>query len=120
MVFDGWKTGERNERQVGIAGVRVIYSRIGEPADAVIKRIVSMERRQWIVVSSDRDIARHAWAVDSVPVGTDDFLRFLTRTESDCALDSDEDQMDDLPSRKGNPRRLSRKEKAVERALKKL
>ena len=37
VVFDGWKTGEARESQSATGGIKVIYSRIGEKADSVIK-----------------------------------------------------------------------------------
>jgi hypothetical protein len=54
VVFDGWKSGSGKEEQSTTGGVRVIYSRLAEKADAVIKRIISKERKEWIVISSDR------------------------------------------------------------------
>ena len=41
VVFDGWKTGESHESRYVTGGVRVIYSRVGEKADSVIKRIIT-------------------------------------------------------------------------------
>ena len=32
-------------------GITVVYSRIGDKADAVIKRTISSDRREWIVVT---------------------------------------------------------------------
>ena len=62
VVFDGWRTGQGQESRTVIGGVKVIYSRIGDKADSVIKRMISAERREWIVVTSDREIADHAWS----------------------------------------------------------
>jgi predicted RNA-binding protein with PIN domain len=120
VVFDGWKTGEGQECKAVIGGVRVIYSRIGEKADAVIKRIISSVKRQWIVVSSDRDIANHAWASGSIPASRDDFLQALERKETFFSDQEEYDEEYSIPNRKGNPRKLSRKDKAVARALSKL
>ena len=119
VVFDGWKTGEAQESRSITGGVKVIFSRVGEKADSVIKRIISSERREWIVVTSDRDIADHAWASGSVPVPSDDFLRVIERNSSPFIGEEDEEDFQE-PRRKGNPRKLSRKEKALKRALSKL
>jgi predicted RNA-binding protein with PIN domain len=62
LVFDGWKSGDRREVSVKTAGIRIIYSRLGETADAVIKRMIQTDKKEWIVVSSDRDIASYAWS----------------------------------------------------------
>jgi len=120
IVFDGWKTGEGQESQAVIGGVRVIYSRIGEKADVVIKRIISTVKRQWIVVSSDREIANHAWSVGSIPVGVEDFFGILGRKELSFDADEQDDNEAIMYRRKGNPRQLSKKEKALARALSKL
>jgi hypothetical protein len=52
VVFDGWKSGSGREEQFTTGGVRVIYSRLGEKADAVIKRIISREKKEWIAITS--------------------------------------------------------------------
>ena len=120
VVFDGWKTGEAQENQFVTGGIKVIYSRIGEKADSVIKRIISSDRREWIVVTSDRDIANHAWASGSIPVSVEGFLMAI-QNEIPLYLDDKEDDEEYIePQRKGNPRRLSKKEKAIRRALSKL
>lgn len=121
VVFDGWKTGGAEENHSVVGGIRVIYSRIGEKADAVIKRLISDIRKEWIVVTSDRDIANHAWASGSIPVSSPDFLKAIER-EPSCFTEEEYDDSEEYvePQRKGNPRRLSKKEKAVRRALIKL
>jgi len=121
-VFDGWKTGEGREMHSVVGGVRVIYTRIGEKADAVIKRIISSVKREWIVVSADREIADHAWAAGSIPVAAEDFLQALERSGNIGIHDELAEDVDDssVCRRKGNPRQLSRKRRAVARALSKL
>jgi predicted RNA-binding protein with PIN domain len=121
VVFDGWKTGEAQENRSKIGGVAVVYSRIGEKADAVIKRIISSQKDFWIVVTSDRDIADHAWAAHSVPISGEDFLRiFENQIQSYSDFEEYEDEEYPKPRKKGSPKKLSRKEKAIRRALKKL
>jgi|WetSurSiteA1Bulk_404760.scaffolds.fasta_scaffold03891_4 uncharacterized protein len=121
VVFDGWRTGEGKENQAVTGGIRIIYSRIGEKADAVIKRIISSDRREWIVITSDREIADHAWAAGSIPVSSEKFLNVFGRKDP---LSPNEGEYDDdeytEPQRKGNPRKLSKKDKAIKRALSKL
>ena len=119
VVFDGWRTGQGQENRTVISGVKVIYSRIGDKADAVIKRMISAERREWIVVTSDREIADHAWSTGSIPVSSDDFLNALSTKYLSGIEEEDEEEYIE-PRRKGSPRQLSKKEKAVKRALSKL
>jgi predicted RNA-binding protein with PIN domain len=120
VVFDGWKTGTAQENQSIIGGIKVIYSRIGDKADLVIKRIISSDRREWIVVTSDRDIGDHAWALGSIPISADDFLNAIEKGIPSHFYEKEDDEEYFEPRRKGNPRRLSKKEKAIRRALSKL
>ncbi len=122
VVFDGWKTGEAQENHSVIGGIKVIYSRIAEKADSVIKRIISSERREWIVATSDRDIVNHAWSSGSIPVSSGDFLKAIERGIPSYFDEEEYEGSDEYskPQRKGNPRRLSKKEKAIRRALSKL
>jgi uncharacterized protein len=119
VVFDGWRTGQGQESRTVIGGVKVIYSRIGDKADAVIKRMVSAERREWIVVTSDMEIAGHAWQTGSIPVTSVDFLNALS-TEDLSDIEEEDEEEYVAPRRKGSPRQLSKKEKTVRRALSKL
>lgn len=121
VVFDGWKTGGSQENHSVIGGIRVIYSRLGEKADSVIRRIIFSERRGWIVVTSDRDITAHAWTVGSVPISSEDFMNALERRHIEKeVLYEDDDEEYIKPSRKGNPKKLSKKEKAIKKILNKL
>ncbi|MDP3260976.1 MAG: NYN domain-containing protein [Thermodesulfovibrionales bacterium] len=121
VVFDGWKSGSGAESHSVTGGIKVIYSRLGEKADAVIKRIISSEKKQLIVITSDREIADHAWANGSVVVSSDEFSDILgkpLKVETGEFDMIDEDEYE--PPKKGSPRRLSKKEKAKMRAISKL
>jgi len=122
VVFDGWKAGGGTESLLVRGGVKIIYSRLGEKADAVIQRILSTERREWIVVSSDREIASHAWSLGSTPLASEEFIPFLrSRAQDDREEDWAEREDDEEEARRpGNPKRLSKRERAVRRALGKL
>lgn len=131
LVFDGHKSGAGIENVAVRGGVRIIYSKLGVRADDVIKRIISNERREWIVVSSDRAVANHAWSVDSIPVPSDKFFDIISKhahingrpeeTGKEAAgMDTDDEDDSETRHQKGNPHRLSKKEKAVKRALSKL
>ena len=48
VVFDGWEGGSPLEERDLAGGVAIIYSRLGEKADEVIKRLVAAgARRSW-------------------------------------------------------------------------
>ncbi len=119
VVFDAWRAGSVRASTSSIGGVKVVYSAHGETADARIKKIVSKDDTHWIVVTSDREIQAHAWSKGSVPIDSDQFLIKIEgrRPEGDYEL-LEEDYRP--PRRKGSPRKPSKRQKAVERALKKL
>jgi len=127
VVFDGWKNGMGAETNMMISGVKVTYSRLSEKADRVIMRIISAGHKAWIVVSSDREIADFARSKGASPVTSDEFKYKLS-----SAIEAKEDSVEELPEEdeeetdlpparvKGNPWKLSRKEKMKLRTLKKL
>lgn len=59
VVFDGWQGGQAREERDRINGIDIIYSRRGEKADEVIKRLIQ-QKGSCIVVSSDREVAGFA------------------------------------------------------------
>ncbi len=131
VVFDGHKNGTGTENTEVRGGIKVIYSRLGECADEVIKRIISKERREWIVVSSDRHIVNHAWAVSSIPVPSGRFFEAVSKQvrtgahpeNPEPAGEDDKDAYDAdafKSHRKGTHHQLSKKERAVRKALSKL
>ncbi|MEW6108171.1 MAG: NYN domain-containing protein [Nitrospirota bacterium] len=120
IVFDGWKTGSNKEEHIGAGGIKVIYSKLGEKADSVIKRIISREKREWIVISSDRDITSYAWSSGSVPVPSEEFLSAVEKAGESLSGEYELFEEEDAVERKGNPRKLSKKEKALRRVLGKL
>ncbi len=124
VVFDGWKSGGRTAGSRTIGGIKVIYTRLGDTADSQIKAILGSEKKEWIVVTSDREIAAFAWGSGSVPVESDKFRRSLDRACSSPSGDDDRSHENDTyegrDKKRGSPRTLSRKEKALMRVLKKL
>ena len=56
VVFDGWQHGDLQEGRDRHQGIAIIYSRRGERADEVIKRLLHQERERALVVTSDREI----------------------------------------------------------------
>jgi len=126
VVFDGWKGGAAQGSEAVSGGVRVIYSPLGEKADRVIKRMVSASAGPLVVVSSDREIQGHAWARGSVAVGAEEFLSKLSealRGGQGGAPEEDDGEDEGIyagPRRKGNPRRPSKRDRALRRAMDKL
>ncbi len=124
IVFDGWKSGQAAETKLRISNINIIYSRLGEKADFVIKKLISETTKSWIVVSSDREISSFANRKELVSLTADEFERKLYSAlySVEEGEIEDYDENDDLmPVRqKGNPRKMSKKQKKKLRALEKL
>ncbi len=124
IVFDGWKSGQGAETKMRIGNVNIIYSRLGEKADFVIKKILSDDIRPWIVISSDREISDFADKKDFVSIKSDEFEdkldAFFNPDEEDVLKNDEIDAGYRRHRRKGNPQKLSQKQKKKIDALKKL
>jgi predicted RNA-binding protein with PIN domain len=129
LVFDGWKGGQATESKQRVSNITLIYSRAGENADTLIKRVLNEDRKPWIVVSSDREISDYAYQKDCLPVNADEFedklfacLRIAGSDEpSEGLYDSFGTETDTAHiRRRGNPKKLSRKQKKKLQALEKL
>ncbi len=135
VVFDGWKSGQKDETTTKTGLVTIIYSRLGEKADLVIKKILTSTTKPWIVVSSDREVSEFATKKDFAAITADEFEKKLysaidslhensfprDQKRTDEFFKYDDEDIDLIPARqKGNPRKLSKKQKNKLQALKKL
>lgn len=128
VVFDGWKNGLPSETHERCRGIDVIYSRLGEKADQVIKKFLAAPTKSWIAVSSDREIYNFAEHRSIVAITKAEFEAkldavFLTGHIGDSEEPWETEEDDDaLPAarKKGNPRKLSGKEKRKKEALRNL
>ena len=135
LVFDGWKSGQKDQTRMKSGHVTVMYSRLGETADVLIRKKLTSTKKPWIVVSSDREISDFAANKDFAAVSSDEFeVKLFTTLHGnhidlipDMQTDNEEllkyynDEPDPSPARlKGNPRKLSKRQKKKLQALKKL
>ena len=135
LVFDGWKSGQKDQTRIKSGHITVIYSRLGETADVLIRKKLTSTKKPWIVVSSDREISDFAAKKDFAAVSSDEFeVKLFTTLHGDHIesipdmLSGDEeltkyyaDETDYSPARlKGNPRKLSKRQNKKLQALKKL
>ncbi len=123
LVFDGYPT-DRDLLLVGASGVRVVFSEGAQNADAVIVALAGRFRERAAVVSSDREVIREVSRLGAEPVSSRDFLarlgRVPARTEAVPPGDSGREEEPPPPTfgkKRGNPRRLSKKERAQRRLL---
>ena len=134
VVFDGWKSGNREQTRIRTRHVTVIYTRIGDTADVVMKRMLTPGTKPWIVVTSDRDISDFAEKRGFAAVTSEEFEEKLFKALNRCSEESipdfrpddvepDEygsDTTQEFSSKRGASRQHSRREKKKLQALKKL
>jgi hypothetical protein len=124
VVFDGWEGGQFLEEREMENGVAVIYSRRGEKADEVIKRLAAKEKKDAIIVTSDRGLADAVRRAGSTAVSSDEFEKIMARASwtSPERKDETENRMysRDGTKKKGPSRRPSKKDKAYQSSIKKL
>lgn len=83
--------------------------------------MIEQGEKEWIVITSDREIMNHAWKNNSVPVPSDQFMSRLEREDNDLNGDFEFLEEDEsVQQLKGSPRQRSKKEKALMRVLNKL
>jgi uncharacterized protein len=73
VVFDGSPEFSHFASAHQEKGIRVKFSKYGESADGVIKRMASQEREKALVVSSDNDIARFCESAGAAVIGAGEF-----------------------------------------------
>ena len=120
VVFDGWQGDWTTEKREKKKGIELIYSRRGEKADEVIKRLAKEKGSGAIVITSDREISRYAEKMAVAVIPSDQFQEKMEQSsiqfEKDFEIDGEKRGL----KRKGPSRRLSKKEKRVRMALIKL
>ncbi|MDO9529028.1 MAG: NYN domain-containing protein [Syntrophales bacterium] len=124
IVFDGWASDPLTEERDREGGIDIIYSRKGEKADEVIKRMAKKGEEEIVVVTSDRSIADSISRSCGVAISSPEFEAKMERTsEYDFAPSDSADQHSCIflgTHKKGPSRRISRKERAVLKRTKKL
>jgi uncharacterized protein len=120
VVFDGWQGGWPLERRERKKGIEVVFSKLGEKADEVIKRLVREKGAGVTVISSDRELSRYAEKMAAAAVSSDQFKEKMERalTRGTQTLEDEEESRGE--KRKGPSRMLSKREKRMRSALKKL
>lgn len=124
VVFDGGRTagfGDQRDRQ---EGVEVRFSRQGELADAVIKRMCARERDKALVVTSDVDIIRYAEGRGVATIRSPAFENKLMMAqymeETGDAGETDEAGWEPTTRKKGPARRSSKRQRRNRRKTRKL
>jgi hypothetical protein len=81
VVFDAYKTDALHHSQQKIQGIDVVYTAGGQTADQLIREMASQYTVGAIVVSSDREVARHAEKKGCGVLGSGEFRAAVERPE---------------------------------------
>ena len=112
VVFDGWRSGHPVEHGEWREGIEIVFSRQGETADTVIKRLAAKYGSDSAIVSSDREIGNFARAHGSTIITSGEFeTRLHTSGTRPVARKQAADEEEDHraqrdPKKKGNPKKL--------------
>ncbi len=123
VVFDGWSGGSPQEERDRAGGIDIIYSRLGEKADEVIKRLVEGASEEILVVTSDREIAAFAARRGKAAVDSPVFAERIAASSSPAgfpARGEDDEENAGGMKKKGPSRRLSKQKRAQLARLRKL
>ncbi|NVL89518.1 MAG: NYN domain-containing protein [Desulfobacterales bacterium] len=125
VVFDGANADTHMERRTRRKGINVVFSRPGELADSVIKRIVTRERERAVVVTSDREVADFAAKKGAATVDSIEFENKMKMATYPDMNEVDFAEIEDkgwIPTtkKKGPSRRLSKRQRKKSSRTRKL
>ena len=114
VVFDGTSAPQFSPNHDQQKGIKIIFSRTGESADEVIKRMARKEREKALVVSSDRDVVDSAASQGAATISSSRFESKLAMSGDAYAFGAGRDEYEGWqPStkKKGPSKRLSKKQR---------
>ncbi len=117
VVFDGWRSGAASETNLTQDGISIVFSRLGEKADAVVIRLARQKTHGAVVVSSDREIRRAVERFGAVAIHAQEFCEILEELDFPGMTDEFTDWQEDQPNHAG---RISKIERKRQNSLRKL
>jgi hypothetical protein len=120
VVFDGWKSGSPDEQRDREGNIEIIYSRYGERADDVIKRLAQAAFGNVVVVSSDREISSCATRLGKAPLSSPEFESIVNRTLRGVKIATQAEDATRQTKKKGPSRRLPRSQRRAQSKIEKL
>jgi predicted RNA-binding protein with PIN domain len=123
VVFDGTKAPPFSQHKDKIKGIKVKFSRRGEFADAVIKRMAAKLREKALVVSSDLDVIHFSASKGSATIDSPGFEeKMAMAVYMDTKGMESEETVGWVPTtkKKGPGRRLSKRQRHSRVKIKKL
>jgi predicted RNA-binding protein with PIN domain len=124
VVFDGIQNGWADEGRDREGKINIVYSRHGERADDVIKRIAAQTAGDVIVVSSDREISSFATQLGKTPLSSLEFEAIMNKViyasfETKSATKKKDDN-ERQSKKKGPAKRLPRAKRQAQTKISKL
>jgi predicted RNA-binding protein with PIN domain len=123
VVFDGAHAPPFSQHKDRVKGIKIKFSRSGETADTVVKRMTAREREKALVVSSDLDIVNFAASMGAATISSPEFEEKITMAVyMDTKGEADQNQGGWVPTtkKKGPSRRLSKRKRRNRVKIKKL
>ncbi len=123
VVFDGTDAVGLGQHRDRLKGIEIRFSRGGETADAVIKRMAARDGQKLLVVSSDRDVAQFSASRGATTINSREFEnRLALAAPSQGLFEDDDDDTGWIPTtkKKGPSRRLSKKDRRHKLKINKL
>lgn len=121
VVYDGGRVFSGEPRNYSEGGVKINFSTAGQSADQVLIRMAHQFGSGLTIVSSDREVARESEKFGAVVLESGEFVqRLLLELSDDEGLEGEEESLKSqrhLTRKKGNPNRLSKKERQRSRRL---
>lgn len=123
VVFDGINAPSFSQQRDQVKGIKIKFSRKGESADTVIKRMVFGEKEKALVVSSDMDVVKFAASKGAATISAPLFEEKIAMTaylETKGVERENDGGWVPTTKKKGPSRRLSKKERRSRAKIKKL
>jgi predicted RNA-binding protein with PIN domain len=126
VVFDGGRGGWPTEQRDKLNNIDILYSRQGESADTVIKRMVSERGESAIVVTSDRELKDYVIRKGATVISSGNFeSKLRTGVMPDACFEAEDEFYEVRKGRlttkkKGNAYRRPKRERQIQAKLRKL
>ncbi len=124
VVFDGQSAPAGSPHRERIKGIELIYSRSGELADAVIKRLADRHGEKLLVVTSDNDIVQYVQSRGAATIDSAEFEVRLAMADGmsseGCAETDDRQPWRPTTKKKGPARRLPKRQRKIRKKISKL
>ena len=124
VVFDGRQEGPLAGHRERSGGIDVIFSKPGEKADDVLKRVSAEKRGGIMVVTSDRDVAYFAEKKGATVIDVPDFAERMEMARYYDLKGSGQEPPESArliaPAKKGPSHRLPKSQRKTRAAAKKL